>query len=179
MVTTTCREVQNLLELFFDSELEPRQMRSVALHSATCAHCEQELRHLEHLQDLVATTISDRIDECDLARMWAGIEARLEPRRASWLRQLREWWAEREIGWGVPAFGTAVAVAVAALLLLQPGAREPVQIAENPVSIHEISSESHVALLSEADTLLLWVDHELSGSEAAGMGDPVSFEAFE
>lgn len=179
MVSTTCREVQNLLQLFFDSELDPRQMRTVALHSATCSHCEGELRQLEHLQDLVVTTIRDRVEEIDLSRVWAGIESRLEPRRPSWVRRLGEWWNEREWGWGMPAFGAVAAAAALAFVLVQPGVREPAQVAENPVSVHEITSDSHVALLSEADTLLLWVEHELTGSEALATAEPVNFEDFE
>jgi hypothetical protein len=49
---------------------------------------------------------------------------------------------------------------------------------ENQVSVHEISSDSHVALLGEADTALLWVDHELAG-DAPVEAEPVNFEAFE
>ena len=50
-----CRETRPLLPLFFDGELEARQMRAVALHSTRCIDCEGELRQLERLQDVVAS----------------------------------------------------------------------------------------------------------------------------
>src|SRR5215470_8508613 len=107
MATTTCREVHNLLELFFDSELDPRQMREVALHSATCSHCEEELRQLEHLQDIVSRTLNERVEEVDLSRVWTGIESRLQPRHRSLASRVSEWWSEREWGWRIPAFSAA------------------------------------------------------------------------
>jgi anti-sigma factor RsiW len=181
MITATCREVQNLLELFFDSELDPRQMRAVALHSATCSQCEDELRRLERLQDVVARAVTTRVDEIDLSRVWSGIEHRLQPRRPSVVQRWRTWWGEHEWGWGMPALGAAAAAAVVAgLALWQSPVGKTIEVAlENPVSVHEIASDSHVALLSEADTLLVWVDHELADTGAVATGEPVNFEDFE
>lgn len=182
MVTTTCREVHNLLELFFDSELDPRQMRAVALHSATCRPCEEELRKLERLQDVVARTLTERVDEVDLGLVWAGIEHRIQPRRISWFKRIGLWWADQEWGWGYPAFGAAVAAAaIAAFTLSQSPVREKIEtaLAENSISVHEISSDDHVALLGEADTLLLWVDHELAGEAAVDAVEPANVEAIE
>lgn len=182
MLNATCREVHNLLELFFDSELDPRQMRTVALHSATCPACEQELRQFEHLQDVVAKTVNERVDEIDLSQVWTKIEHRLQPRRASWAHRVREWWDDREWGWGVPAMGALAAAAVAAVVAMQPSVQgvvqEAVQVAESSVSVHEISSDSHVALLGEADTLLLWVDHQLDEGDASS-SEQMNFEEFE
>lgn len=187
MVTTTCREVHNLLELFFDSELDPRQMRAVALHSATCPHCEEELRQLERLQDVVVRGLNDRVDEVDLGMVWSGIERRIQPRRLTWLKRLNLWWADQEWGWRYPAFGAAVAAAAIAIFTLaqsQPVRRTiETALSEDGVSVHEISSDSHVALLGETDTLLLWVDHELAG-EAPGETsmdaiEPANIEAVE
>lgn len=178
---TSCREVQNLLGLFFDSELDSRQMRAVALHSATCRPCEEELRRLEHLQELVARSVADQVDAIDLSRVWANVESRLKPRHISWVERAREWWSEREWGWGIPAMGAAAAAAalVGALVLPSEQAGQMAAAeADNAVSVHEISSDSHIALVGEADTLLVWVDHELAG-DAAITGEPVNFEAFE
>ena len=182
MITATCREVHNLLELFFDSELDPRQMRAVALHSATCPQCEEELRHLEHLQDIVAQTVNDQVDEIDLGRVWSGIEQRIPVRRISWVRQIQNWWSELEFGWGVPAFSAAAAAAAfAAFTLAQSPVVKTLETAlvDNSVSVHEITSDDHIALVSEADTLLLWVDHELSDDGGISAAEPANFEAIE
>ena len=55
-----CRETRPLLPLFFDGELEARQMRAVALHSTRCAECEGELRQLERLQETWSRRMSPR-----------------------------------------------------------------------------------------------------------------------
>ena len=182
MLTATCREVHNLLELFFDSELDPRQMRAVAIHSATCRPCEEELRRLERLQDVVARTVNEQVDDVDLSRVWSGIEHRLQPRRLSPGQRLQAWWSEREWGWGIPAFAAAAtAAAILAFNLAQSPMRKTIEtaLADNPVSVHEISSDDHIALVSEADTLLLWVDHELSSDTGVNSSEPINFEGFE
>lgn len=100
----------------------------------------------------------------------------------SWVRLLQTWWGEREWGWGVPAFSAAAAAAAfAAFTLAQSPVVKTLETAlvDNPVSVHEITSDDHVALVSEADTLLLWVDHELTGDAGINAADSANLEAIE
>src|SRR5215470_7426357 len=104
----SCRETRPLLPLFFDGELEARQMRAVALHSTRCPACEDELRQFERLQEAVAAHVSALVDEVDLSKVWSGISPRLDRRATSLPQRLRAWWDEREFGWVVrgPALAT-------------------------------------------------------------------------
>jgi hypothetical protein len=77
---TTCREARPLLPLFFDGELEARQMRAVALHSTRCSECEHELRELEHLQEAISAHVSSLVDTIDVSQVWAGVAPRLASR---------------------------------------------------------------------------------------------------
>lgn len=174
MPVSTCREVHTLLGPFFDKELDQPQMRAIALHSAECERCEAELRGLELLQGLVSRALNAQVDQVDLSGMWARVEPRLKPRRMRRLIRLHSWWSDLELAWtwGVPAFGAVAAVA--ALLALSVW-RSPVDNPENPVSVHEITSDDHVALVNESDTVLLWIDHELG---SPGLGAP-DFDALD
>src|SRR5262245_16268623 len=96
-----CRETRPLLPLFFDGELEARQMRAVALHSTRCSDCENELRQFERVQEAVSSHIAHLVDEVDLDQVWAGVAPRLESRVPSLARRLRTWWEERQVGWMV------------------------------------------------------------------------------
>ena len=162
-----CRETRPLLPLFFDGELEARQMRAVALHSTRCIECEGELRQLERLQETVAAHIAAAVDDLELGQIWSAIVPRLAPRTPSLRDRLRTWWEERDLSWMVrgPAFA---AVAAAIVLAVAMWLRR-----DDPTLHHEIargidnsavldsvqSSVDSVALVTDAETntTLLWV----------------------
>ena len=172
-----CRDTRPLLPLFFDGELEARQMRSVALHSTRCGACEQELRELEHLQEAVAAHVTALVDEVDLSRVWAGVAPRLAPRAPSLLGRARAWWDEHRIGWGVggPAFAGVAVAALLTVVLMQPEseltapAAAPLQRAkiDNSAKLDSMqSSVDSVALVTDAETntTLLWIMDDTAGS---------------
>ena len=170
---TTCREARPLLPLFFDGELEARQMRAVALHSTRCPDCEHELRELEHLQEAVVLHIGNLIDDIDVSQVWAGVAPRLAGRAPSWTERWTAWWEEVRIGWRVrgPAFAGAVAAALLVLVVLQRGS-EMTPIAspapkvramakiDNSAKVDSMqSSVDSVALVTEPETntTMLWI----------------------
>ncbi len=174
----TCREASQLLHLFFDGELEPRQMRAVAMHSTRCANCERELRRLERLQELVSTTIDNVVDEIDCSEFPAGVAARLGPVHRPWWKRARSWWEDQELAWPqlVPAFAAAAAVAILALFLFthgsqplnsQPDASQVATI-DNTTSIDSLDTDvDSVAVLNdpETSTTVVWVSDDAPTSE--------------
>jgi Putative zinc-finger len=171
----TCRETRPLLPLFFDGELEARQMRSVALHSTRCTACEQELRELEHLQEVVTSHVAALVDEVDMSQVWAGISPRLAQRAPSWGVRIRTWWEERRSGWSVrgPALVAAAGAALVALVIVQPGSQPtksaPIPLAkiDNSAKLDSMqSSVDSVALVTEAETntTLLWIMDDAAGT---------------
>lgn len=179
----TCRDTRPLLPLFFDGELEARQMRSVALHSTRCPACEQELRALEHLQDAVVGHVGALVDEIDLGRVWAGVAPRLAPRRPSWTERVREWWEESRQGWSVrgPAMAGAALATLLAIVVLQPEAEvaapvvaKPRATIDNSAKLDSMqSSVDSVALVTDAETntTLLWIMDDAAGSLDHGAGE--------
>ena len=184
----TCRENRPLLPLFFDGELEARQMRAVALHSTRCAECEQELRALEHLQEAVATHIAALVDEIDLSRVWAGVAPRITVRRLSWRERWQSWRDAGAFGWGVrgPAFAAVAVIGLLALVAIQEdeaptiagAAKRAIAKIDNSAKLDSMqSSVGSVAVVTDAETntTLLWimddaagaVDHAINEWEAA------------
>lgn len=179
-----CRETRPLLPLFFDGELEARQMRAVALHSTRCPDCENELRHFERLQDAVATHIASMVDDTDLARIWAGVSPRLGSRAPSLARRLRGWWEELEFGWSVPGPAFAVAAAVLFILVLwqRGGTPERAEVASRPAAsdidnsavLDSVQSGvDSVALVTdeETNTTLLWIMDDAGGAVEPAVDD--------
>lgn len=167
----TCREASSLLPLFFDGELEARQMRAVALHGTRCSECEAELRSLERLQELVGDTIAARLEEIDFSGFWRDVESRLPVSRASGWHRLSTWWADRDSNpsWRWPALVAAAAAAVLALFLLtrfrtpnaQPDAPQ-LASADNPASIDSLDADGSVTVVNDPETrtTILWVSDD-------------------
>ena len=178
-ISMTCREASNLLALFVDGELDPRQMRAVALHGTRCSSCELELRQLERLQQIVSETVNRRLDQLDLQNFWQKIEPRLPVIAGSRWQRIRVWWSEHESQWwlGVPAFAAAAAVALLAFVLYtqmhqpttQPDTGVPqVASADAPASIDSLDADaSSVAVVNdpETHTTILWVSEDNVSSE--------------
>jgi len=166
-----CHEVRSLLPLFFDGELDGRQMRLVALHSTRCPGCEDELHHLERLQEMVAERVRSAVDEVDLSLIWAGVARRVgasRGRRFAWLRGSWEMLSAMG-GMRRPLYvALAGAAAVALVFWGLHGERFGQQtVADNSVILDSV--ESHVdtlALLSEPETntLVLWVSDDGGGA---------------
>lgn len=176
---TTCREARPLLPLFFDGELEARQMRAVALHSTRCPECERELRELEHLQESIAAHVNALVDGIDIDQIWAGVAPRLAGRAPSWRERWLAWWEEARAGWRVrgPAFAGLAAAALLALVVVQRGGEAaPVakQVAtargpkiDNSAKLDSMqSSVDSVALVTEPETntTMLWIMDDTSGA---------------
>ena len=179
----TCRDLTGLLPLFFDGELDPRQMREVALHSTRCDECEHTLREIERTQELVAHAISVRVDDLDLSQVWPAVAQRIATVRVPWSRRVRIWWEEREpIGvfagrWRIPALAAALATIAIAVVMWSGSPTENPQIAEAPpvdntAIIDSLdSSADNVAVLSEPETntTVLWVNDD---TDYGGEGFP-------
>ncbi len=176
-----CRESRPLLPLFLDGELEARQMRAVALHSTRCPGCEDELRQIERLQELVATHVAQQVEAIDLSALWARVGPRLKATAPPWHERLREWWwevrSEGRRGW-LPVSAAVVGAAGVLAMILWQAQRptEPAQLAsavDNSAILDSVQSNvDSVALLREPETntLVLWITDDVPAT-AGDFGD--------
>ncbi len=174
-----CRETLPLLPLFLDGELEARQMRAVALHSTRCAPCEEELRHIERLQELVATQISAQVDEVDLGAIWAGVAPRLGNVAEPWYQRAAGRFEGARVGWRpwMPMTAALAAAAVLALVFWQKTdlpAGMPVKTAssvDNSAILDSMQSNvDSVAMLhdDETNTMVLWITDDAATVDDLG-----------
>ena len=180
---TTCREARPLLPLFFDGELEARQMRAVALHSTRCSECEHELRELEHLQEAIAAHVTSVVDTIDVSQVWAGVAPRLTGRAPSFSERWATWWEESRAGWRVrgPAFAGVALAAMLAVVIVQRGGEVPAPSPlpraaraqakiDNSAKLDSMqSSVDSVALVTEPETntTMLWIMDDTAGAIGA------------
>jgi anti-sigma factor RsiW len=167
----SCRDATNLLPLFFDGELDARQMRAVALHGTRCNACEGELRQMERFQTILNESLSMRVDEIDLSAFWSAIEQRIGTVQVPWWKRLRLWWSEGDHGLRWPALALAAAVLALTLLFLtrlqqptaQPDAPQ-IAVVDNAASIEALDADSDsVAVLNDPETrtTVLWVSDDI------------------
>ena len=82
-----CREVGDKLAEYQLGGLEESARAAVEAHLPGCAQCRAELAALARLDGLLAPMESVRAPE----ELWAGIEARLQPRHAGWWQWAADW----------------------------------------------------------------------------------------
>ncbi len=110
-----CPDIAPLVPRFFDGELDGAHMRTVALHITRCADCEDDLRMLEKLQDLVAAQAAADVERIDTDSIWDAVSAQIEVIPQPWSRRLRTWWEDSEFLSPVAAW-PAIAAAAAVLI---------------------------------------------------------------
>ncbi len=174
----TCRDVEGLLHVFFDGELDAKQMRLVAMHTAHCPACEAELRFLESIQQGLRDSVEADLAEVDFDAVWAGIADRLPAARPSWGSRLSVYWNDFvESLQQSPGLPMAVAAAAAVLVALalfarvspnaDPGASQLAE-ADYSSSIERLETSSDaVAVFDDPDTgtKVLWIGNDFSGVE--------------
>ena len=119
-ITLSCRDVDEMLDAFVDSELPPASLLDVARHAAHCAPCEARIESLTSVSHMVGETIRGDAATLDLSGVWAAVERRIvvvdeqQHRLHRWDRVRRAF-----SGPTLPAWGTAVAIAASAVIYLQ------------------------------------------------------------
>ena len=155
----TCREASNLLPLFLDGELDPRQMRAVAMHSMRCDTCESELKGMERIQLLVSDTVKKRVDDIDFSQLWSAIEQRIVDVRVPWTTRVRAWWEglQIDLDMRVPAM---IAAAAMAALVFGWYARQPdvTQLIDAPQLAHVDNEAVSEAAMESLETTFDNVD---------------------
>ena len=112
----SCSVVSRLLEKYFDREMTDEERSLVEAHLLDCQACQDRLRSMEELRDLVKAPVEEAVQNEDFQWIWQKIERgiRLEERHTFW-ETLQAW---LQIS---PLFQKKVwipAVAVMAIILL-------------------------------------------------------------
>jgi len=144
----TCREASNLLPLFLDGELDPRQMRAVAMHSMRCDTCESELKGMERVQLLVSETVKNRVDDIDFSGLWSGIEQRIADVRVPLATRVRAWWEGLPIDFDLRVPALIAAAAMAALAFTWYARQDATELIDAPqIAIADPVSEAEIESL--------------------------------
>lgn len=118
--TLTCRDLDDLIDAFVDSELPPASLLDVARHAAHCQPCEDRIQSVTAIGHVLGTSVRADAATLDLSGVWAAVEQRIDVVDTRHHREHR-WDRFRQAFGGptLPAWGTAAAIAASAVLYLQ------------------------------------------------------------
>jgi anti-sigma factor RsiW len=102
----TCGDIRELLGVWLDGELSPRDAEGVRLHLQNCTQCNSELRQLERLHSSLKSLIESNGPRVAFEPFWRGVQERIAEKKP-WHRGAVEWarstLAGPGLAWAIPA----------------------------------------------------------------------------
>jgi anti-sigma factor RsiW len=128
---------EELLQRYFDGDLQGAPAASVSQHIATCEDCKKRHVALGELHKLIAMTMEHAAHGIDFERAFAEIERGTRERPApSLLERLSVWWRDlieqRPEQLWAPAMGAALAAGLLVFVLRDAAPKEEVAAAPAP-----------------------------------------------
>jgi len=147
----SCSAVSKLLEKYYDQEVTDEERSLVEAHLVDCPACQDVLKSMEKLGDLVKAPVEEAVEKEDFPWVWQKIERgiRLEERSTFW-KTLRSWLqislSFRRRVW-VPALATAVIVLLITIPLLFK--KNPSYL--TPSVVEYVESQTHNVMIYESE----------------------------
>mgnify|MGYP001144112575 CR=1 FL=1 len=159
----SCSAVSKLLEKYFDQEVTDKERSLVEAHLLDCHACQDVLKSMEKLRDVVRAPVEEAVEKEDFPWVWEKIEKgiRLEERPTFW-ETLRSWLRisppfKRKV-W-IPAVATvAIVLLVTIPLLFKKAPSYP------SLSVVEyVESQTHNVMIYESENTkvtVIWLFEE-------------------
>jgi hypothetical protein len=88
----SCFSASKLLEKYFDQEVTNKERSLVEAHLLSCPACQDELKLMEGLRDMIRTPVEGAVQKEDFPWVWQKIERGIQlEERPNWLKSLRSW----------------------------------------------------------------------------------------
>lgn len=159
----SCSAVSKLLEKYFDQEVTNKERSLVEAHLLDCHACQDVLRSMEKLRDLVKAPVEEAVQKEDFQWIWQKIERgiRLEERPTFW-ETLRSWLQisplfQRKV-W-IPA----VAAVAIILLITVPLLFKKTPSYPSPSVVEYVESQTHNVMVYESENTkvtVIWLFEE-------------------
>jgi len=88
----SCPWVSKLLEKYFDHEVTDEERSFVEGHLTDCLTCQNALRSMENLRDLIKAPVEEAVEKEDFQWVWQRIKRGTQPKeRLTWWETLQSW----------------------------------------------------------------------------------------
>ena len=158
-----CSAVSKLLEKYFDQEVTDEERTRVEAHLLDCHACQDVLKSMEKLGDLVKVPVEEAVEKEDFPWVWQKIERgiRSEERPTFW-ETLRSWLQisplfKRKV-WISALAGVAIVLLITIPLLFKKTPSYP-----GPSVVEYVESQTHNVMIYESENAkvtIIWLFEE-------------------
>ena len=146
-----CSVVSKLLEKYFDQEMTDEERSFVETHLLDCQACQEVLRSMEELRNLVRAPVEEAVQKEDFQWIWQKIERgiRLEGRPTFW-ENLRSWLQISPLFQRKVRISAAVAVAIILIITIPMFFKKTPSLLDQSV-IEYVQSQTHNVMIYESE----------------------------
>ena len=160
----SCFPISELLEKYFDQEITDQERSLVESHLLGCRTCQDALRKMKGVRDLIKTPIEEAVQREDFRWLWQKIEREIRRGRPTWWQSLRSrvditLLLRRKV-W-IPA----VAAAVIIILFIAPLLFKKTPSHSGTSAVEYIESDSYNVMVYETEKGKMTVIWLLEGPE--------------
>jgi predicted anti-sigma-YlaC factor YlaD len=147
----SCSAVSKLLEKYFDQEVTDEEKSVVETHLLDCQACQEVLRSMEELRNLVRAPVEEAVQKEDFQWIWQKIERgiRLEERPTFW-ETLQSWLQISPLFQRKVWISAAVAVAIILIITIPMFFKKTPSLLDQSV-IEYVESQTHNVMIYESE----------------------------
>ena len=147
----SCSAVSKLLEKYFDQEVTDEEKSVVETHLLDCQACQEVLRSMEELRNLVRAPVEEAVQKEDFQWIWQKIERgiRLEERPSFW-ETLQSWLQISPLFQRKVWISAAVAVAIILIITIPMFFKKTPSLLDQSV-IEYVESQTHNVMIYESE----------------------------
>jgi anti-sigma factor RsiW len=159
----SCSSASKLLEKYFDQELTNEERSLVEAHLLGCPACQDELKLMEGLRDMIRTPVEEAVQKEGFPWMWQKIERGIQlEKRPNWWESIRSWLGmtplhKRRV-WIPAVAAIAILILIVTPLLFKKTSSYP-----GPFVVEYVESQTNNVMVYEsekANVTVIWLFEE-------------------
>ena len=161
----SCFSASKLLEKYFDQEVTDEEKSLVEAHLLGCPACQDELKLMEGLRDMMRTPVEEAVQKEDFPWVWQKIGRGIQlEERPNWWKSLRSWLGmtplhKRRV-WIPAVAAMAILILIVTPLLFKKTSSYP-----GPFVVEYVESQTNNVMVYESEKEKVTVIWLFEGSE--------------
>ena len=161
----SCLSILKDLEKYFDHEVTPDEKSLIERHLSICPTCQEALKSLEGIRDLIKNPIEEAAQKEDFPWVWQKVQREIQlKKRPSWRESLRSW-LDLSFPFQKKVWIPAVAALALLILVTTQLINKKIPSNPNPSVVVYAESQTHQVMVYESEKEGVTVIWLFEGSE--------------